>query len=97
MNGSKDAPSGVRTLEREWAIKKEGSQDLLKLKNPSWSRKSTKVNQQDSNVNLKKWHERWKVYKMKMVNEFLYYGDFLAASQIASFLVDFFDNEKADF
>lgn len=32
-----------------------------------------------------------------MVNEFLYYGDFLAASQIASFLVDFFDNEKADF
>lgn len=69
--------------------KKEGSQDLLKLKNPSWPRKSTKANQQDSNVNLKKWHERWKVYKMKMVNEFLYYGDFLAASQNASFLVDF--------
>lgn len=70
-------------------FKKEGSQDLLELKNPSWPRKSTKVNQQNSNVNLKKWHERWKVYKMKMVNEFLYYGDFLAASQIASFLVDF--------
>lgn len=30
-----------------------------------------------------------KIDKMKMVNEFLYYGDFLAASQIASFLVDF--------
>lgn len=30
-----------------------------------------------------------KCKKMKMVNEFLYYGDFLAASQIASFLVDF--------
>lgn len=70
-------------------FKKKGSQDLLKHKNPSWPRKSTKVNQQNSNVNLKKWHERWKVYKMKMVNEFLYYGDFLAASQIASFLVDF--------